>query len=280
MRLTVRFDVDTWSCAHRGMPFLMDFAQRMEAKFCFMVNMGRAVSHGLHLRNLLRPRPPAAAHEARVDKLGSMQRMGVAGYLRTALLNPEVGLTAGAVLQRARREGHALGLHGGRNHGEWQWGAQHWSDERLRAEIRWGLDAFERLGLPRPHRFSSPGWNSPPGLPAVLADCGFDELHDRHEPGLAVGVAAAGALREVNTAFAGEPGGVGYFESCLVRGVDAADAAAAIASRLEAAPGTHAVVYDHPVFCEGRGRELFCASMQALKARGVGLVALAAGATP
>ncbi|WP_363796234.1 hypothetical protein ABU614_11705 [Lysobacter firmicutimachus] len=278
MRLTVRFDVDTWSCAHRGMPFLMDFAQRLEAKFCFMVNMGRAVSRGLHLRKLVRSPSPANVSEERVDKLGSMQRMGVSGYLRTALLNPEVGLTAGAILQRAGREGHVLGLHGGRNHGEWQWGAQNWSGERLRDEVLWGLRAFERVGLEHPRRFSSPGWNSPSGLPAVLAQCGFEELHDRHEPGIPIDtVASGGILREINTAFAGEPGGVGYFESCLVRGVDAASAAERIVSKLRSGPAAHAVVYDHPVFCAGIGRDLFCSTLLALRERGVGLIGYASG---
>lgn len=278
MKLTVRFDVDTWPCAHRGMPFLVGHADQIGARFCFMVNMGRAVSHSMYLRNIVGgPRAEASANE-RVDKLGSLRRMGVGGYLRTAVVNPRVGCTAADILLQAQRAGHVLGLHGGRNHGEWQWGAHEWSAEQLRAEIGWGLDAFKAASLKRPSGFSSPGWNSPPLLPQILIEHGFEELYDSHrsdellDPSL-----RRQALREINTAFAGEPGGVGYFESCLVRGVDATAAADRIVSVLQSKPVGHGMVYDHPVFCEGVGRELFCSTLHILKARGVDLVTSISG---
>ena len=73
---------------------------------------------------------------------------------------------------------------------------------------------------------------------------------------------------------------MGYFESCLVRGVDAASAAERIVSKLRSGPAAHAVVYDHPVFCAGIGRDLFCSTLLALRERGVdsGYVTLHVGA--
>ncbi|QWF16044.1 hypothetical protein [Lysobacter capsici] len=274
MNLTVRFDVDTWSCAHRGIPFLLDYAGQIGARFYFMVNMGRAVSRVMFLRNIMRGSNAAETTSKRIEKLGSLRRLGVDGYLHTAVLNPQVGRTAGHILRQAQRTGHVLGLHGGRNHGEWQWGAHGWSAARLRAEIGWGLAAFEQAGLERPSGFSSPGWNSPAQLPDVLIEQGFEALYDSHRSDelLDASLRLRG-LHDINTAFAGEPGGVGYFENCLVRGIDAAAAAEHIVSILRSRPNAHGVVYDHPVFCEGVGQELFRATLDAVKLRGVNLMA-------
>lgn len=275
MRLIVRFDVDTWPCAHTGMPFLIDFARSLDARFSFMVNMGRSVSRRMYLRKALGPpsaEPPFAVEK--IAKLGSLERMGLAGYVQAAALNPMVGRSAGAVLRHALEQGHVLGLHGGRNHGEWQWGAHTWSFERLRSEVRWGLDAFESVGLPRPTKFSSPGWNSPASLPQVLTEQGFVELHDSHRPGeLNRPGQRVGSLSDFNTAFAGEPGGVGYFESALVKSLAPESLADTIVSALRAEPLAIGMVYDHPVLCAGVGQKIFCATLELLRERGVALVA-------
>ncbi|MET4728968.1 hypothetical protein ABIE09_002780 [Lysobacter enzymogenes] len=276
MHLIVRFDVDTWSCAHRGMPFLIDLASSLDAHFSFMVNMGRAVSRTMTLRQGLRrrlkgssPMPTPSA------KLGSVERMGWPAYLYTAVVNPRVGSGAHSILLRALGAGHSLGLHGGTNHGEWQWGAQSWSRQRLHAEVAWGLAEFAKAGLPRPLGFSSPGWNSPQLLPEVLLEHGFTQLHDRHVPGELnpPGRADGDGLVELNTAFAGEPGGIGFFENALVRDLSAAQLAQAIATRLQAEADSIGMVYDHPVFCAGKGRQLFSQTMVCLRERGVRLIA-------
>ncbi|WP_206411540.1 hypothetical protein [Lysobacter enzymogenes] len=280
MRLIVRFDVDTWSCAHRGMPFLVDLARTLDARFSFMVNMGRAVSRTMTLSKGLRRRfgdaQPMAICAA---KLGSVGRMGLPAYLHTAIINPQVGSSAHAILHRALKDGHSLGLHGGRNHGEWQWGAQFWDRQRLQAEVAWGVAAFEKAGLPRPTSFSSPGWNSPPLLPDVLLEQGFAQLHDRHVPGELnpPSYGQEDGLVELNTAFAGEPGGIGFFENAWVRDSSAERLADEVASCLQIEPDSIGMVYDHPVFCAGKGQVLFSKTIERLRELGVELIASCEG---
>ena len=81
-----RFDVDTYPCAAKGVPNLVELARKYDSKFTFYFNMGRAI----HIPTLLFAKKPTSLPE-RAAKLSNMQKLGPIGYVRTALLNPRVG---------------------------------------------------------------------------------------------------------------------------------------------------------------------------------------------
>ncbi len=263
LRICFRFDVDTCRCARQGLPALLDLAARLELPLTLFFNMGRAVSRR-HALAALAGRRPAAPPAA---KLSNLAKLGTAGYLRTLVANPWVGRGAPGVVRRAAAEGHEVGLHGGRNHGEWMRCALGWGGERLRAEVRWGLAELARAGAGAVRSFASPGWVSPPGLPEVLAEEGFALLADRHGLELEGPLALAGGrLRDWPTNVLGEPGGVGFIEHQLALGRD--PAAAVTAFRAALAGKRRAMLYDHPHLAGGRGLGLLERLVEA--ARGLG----------
>lgn len=242
-----RFDVDTPLCIAAGVPALLRLAEAEGVRFTFFVNMGRAVSWPARFAR--RPRPAAPAG----TKLGVRAKLGFAGALRTALLNPHVGAAHPDVVRAAVEAGHEVGLHGGRNHGAWQHGAQSWDAARLDAEIAWGRAAFERATGAPPAAFASPGWNGGEAVNCALVRAGgFRYVADRHGPGEPFAAAcAASGLTEVRTALTGEPGGVGWLEWLAAAG---ATDGQAVARTLEGVAGrARAALYDHPCYA-GRQR--------------------------
>lgn len=269
-RIALRFDVDTHECVHKGIPFLLDAAREQRWKFCFLVNMGRAVSlrHTVY-RSLKINRNSTP----RATSLSSMQKLGVKEYVKTAVVNPFVGRSGASHLHAAQQNGHVLGLHGGRNHGVWQWSAQDWPYSVVCEELLWGIKMFTTAGLARPRLFSSPGWNSPPRLPEALAELGFRFVLDRHEPGEPMRMLDSDASRvcPLNTGLAGEPGGVGFFENAYANQESAHKVVERVLTALDRALGQTLMVYDHPAFCAGLGRNLFMKVMGELSVRGVDL---------
>lgn len=244
-QLAIRFDVDTHRCVRAGMPALSRLGERLGAPFTFFVNMGRAVSRGALVTGLFghpgdrerRGRPVAA-------KLSARRKLGTAGWLEAAFLNPRVGAARPEVLRKALRAGHEIGLHGGRNHAEWQAEAHTWPAERVGAEIDAVLpvlrDALDGAAVPG---FASPGWNTHPELPGLLATRGFEYLADLHGP--ATDREADAPLPLLRTQLTGEPGGVAYIEHLRALGLDD-DEVVARARRDLAEGGERMALYDHP----------------------------------
>lgn len=264
-RFCFRFDVDTHRCVREGVPALLDLAAGLDVGFTFFVNMGRGVSRAEALRRRLLPgdgAPPSA------DKLSPFRKLGPVGSAVAALLNPEVGAGHTEVLGRARDEGHELGLHGGSNHAVWQARAHGWGPDRVEREVRAGLEPLRRLLGGTPAGFSSPGWVTPEGLPAALAELGFGYLADEHGRGEGVGRApGAPELATVHTNLTGEPGGVAYIEHLRARGLDARQILDDFVRRLGTVRSL-AVAYDHPCWAGVRDLELVAAMVRTARERG------------
>lgn len=209
-------------------------------------------------------------------KLNPLRKLGIREWLRTALLNPELWrLTGVSELFAAAESGHEIGLHGGRNHAQWQLNAQLWSHERLESEINWGMDAFRRLHLPPPVSFSSPGWNGPVALPEVVAGIGIHAVADRRSPdGHAVQRSENGPVALISTQFAGEPGGVGFVENAVADEKSVAETVRKFLAQLRRIDAPSCVLYDHPCFAGGEGQDYLRGLVEACHFEGVELTTI------
>lgn len=261
--LAFRFDVDSVRCIREGVPALLNLAGRLNVRFTFFVNMGRAVDRCAMLRRAFGSsgRNPGV-------RLSAKAKLGSRWYAVTALLNPKVGAGAGAgkVIRRAVREGHEVGLHGGRNHGSWQAGAGAWTFRRYRKEVvtarRWLLQAMGGVG--RVQGFASPGWvGDPKKLWPVLVENGFDYVADRKGRLLEPNNHTFPLLWSVPTHLTGEPGGVAYLEHNEAAGRTDDDLLADFQRALHEAQRRCLVLYDHPYYAGTRKRELLARMIDA-----------------
>lgn len=244
-----RFDVDTESCIRIGMPRLMELAKKLDVRFTFFVNMGRAVSRRASLVFLVKrffdqsqrrnPEP--------VSKLSSVTKLGMTEFLKTALLNPRVGLSHIPVIRHAKSRGHEIGLHGGRNHGEWMKEIHKWPAARIHHEVETGLQWLHRASIGNPKSFSSPGWQSDERLGSILSNLGFTNICDHYgENSPAAIVDRQIGIVKIGTNLVGEPGGVGYLEWHRAKGHDDHQILEHVGAILKGK--NIAIVYDHPVF--------------------------------
>lgn len=183
-------------------------------------------------------------------QLSARQKLGLPNFLIAALLNPKVGAGRPGLIRRALREGHEVGLHGGRNHGSWQARAMKWNARRIAREVRYGLTEMRKAvgPLERVRGFASPGWSGPSALWPVLVANGFDYVADtwgRHrEEDFAP---SNRTLLRVPTHLVGEPGGVAYLEHHQAIGSTDRDVLAEFESALQE-ERRFLVLYDHPYF--------------------------------
>ena len=240
-----RFDVDTFPCAARGVPNLVDLARKYDVKFTFYFSMGRAI----HIPTLLFGKKSMSLPE-RAAKLSNMQKLGAIAYVHTALLNPRVGSSFPANIAEAHQEGHEVGLHGGRNHGDWMSNVHTWSEQKVGDELDWGMARLVEAGIDNVHSFSSPGWQAPDSLHSALAHRGFTSVadihgHDEYEVKRSSRVEQD--LYCLPTNILGEPGGVGYIEHLRASTCSRQSMLEKFESDLERT-GQPAVLYDHPYY--------------------------------
>jgi len=248
-RLVVRLDIDTIVCMRPGVEGLLGLAREKGVRFTFFVNMGRAVSYASSIRKVIGAGRPKT--HGPVRKLPAREKLGLKGLLATLAFNPEVGNRYPQLLESVVNEGHDLGLHGGRNHGEWHHNAASWSEDKVREEIQWGISAMTKLGLPAPILFSSPGFTTPDGIAHILSELGFKVLADAHS---GVGEALYAdpevlGFKHANTTLLGEPGAVGYIASVIAGAQPFSEVEKALKARLLRGD---AILYDHPCLA-GRG---------------------------
>lgn len=246
--LAFRFDVDSHRCIRAGVPNLLDLGRKTGARFTFFVNMGRAIDRIASVRALFRR--PGETADSRTH-LSAREKLGLRQYLVAALLNPRVGGGRPGVIRRMLREGHEVGLHGGRNHASWQAGADEWDEPRFRQEVAAGRRQLLRAAAPAGidlRGFASPGWQGPPRLWPILAEYGFEYVADtrgRHlEPDQAP---PPSELWRVPTHLVGEPGGVAYLEYHQAAGRTDDDVLADFERALQE-DRQSLVLYDHPYY--------------------------------
>lgn len=262
----LRFDVDTDVCLRTGMPNLLQLGRQTESRFTFFVTSGRAIA-----RRLALARPFNAGvgdrHAIPKARLGAQDKLGRLELLRLLATNPRLLPRRGAIVRAALTDGHEIGLHGGRNHGLWQHRAHTWPTARLARELDHGTAALRAVTGERPRAFASPGWNSPPALPEVLAERGFDLLADEHgHPGDPYRLGDSDLIA-VPTWLAGEPGGVGYLEWHRARETPTETILAEFRHCLDSGPAL-VCLYDHPFFAGIRELDLLERLLEVARASG------------
>lgn len=262
----LRFDVDTPLCVRRGIPNLLRLAEKNQAQFTFFVTPGRSIARLATAANLLRRRRRDGGHSSR-SHVGTWEKLGPLELGRLLALNPRLLPQGANMLRSAAAAGHEIGLHGGHNHALWQHGAHTWSELRLAREIDYGHTMLVKAMAKTPTSFASPGWNSPPELPSLLNQRGFEILADEH--------GAAGTPHRIPgtniisspTWLTGEPGGVGYIEWHRARGTPTETIVSEIRQYLDAGPDL-VCLYDHPFFAGIRELYLLERILEAARASG------------
>jgi peptidoglycan/xylan/chitin deacetylase (PgdA/CDA1 family) len=238
-----RFDVDTHACVTRGMPALLALAHSLDVRFTFFVNMGRAFNRRITLAKAFR----RLVSREKLAHVTAAAKLGLRDSLIAATLNPNAGLVSPETLRAAQKAGHEIGVHGGRNHAQWELAAHTWPEDRVRSEILSSLQAMQKHSLLETTSFASPAWNTPPCLKEILPSLGFRILADTYDAS-ARGIAReANGLTLVPTNITPGPGRAGYLETLGLRGMDEAAIAAHFKSQ-RAAQDRLAVVYDHPFY--------------------------------
>lgn len=240
-----RFDVDTYICASKGVKNLLELAERLSVKFSLFYNMGRGIHHKSFIL-----KKKSGDTSLTTDKLPTSYKLGTLGYLRTAFLNPYVGKAYPHIILEAEKAGHEIGLHGGRNHGDWMANANTWAESRVKDEISWGLSELNRIGISSVTSFSSPGWRSTVYLHDILRQNGFSVVADDHGHGLETITkmeSAGHCLYSVPTNLLGEPGGVGYIENMRAQNMTNKEILDKFQDDLNNI-NKLAVVYDHPFY--------------------------------
>lgn len=257
----LRFDVDTRPCLHSGVPALLELAKNYDIPMTFFVNMGRAISRKIILKRAFE----TAGTKENAPKLSAIEKFGYWGVLQALLLNPSVGKGAKKILARSYIEGHEIGLHGGRNHADWQNYACDWSSEKLNDEVRWGVKRIRDLIGYNVQSFSSPGWCSSELLPQVISAYGMKVIADDHDPDLGAVILneSASDIKKLNTNLAGEPGGVGYLEYCEARGLSNEEMCREVDAKIEEHDSL--VMYDHPAYAGRKGVERLRCLVEHLK---------------
>ena len=263
-QLVLRFDVDTPRCVRAGMRELNRLSEEFAVPFVFFVNFGRAV-------DLAARRGQRGDAEEGVRKLSTLQKQTVFDIAELLVRNPHVADVGAKHIKSATSLGSEIGVHGGSNHGTWQWAYRDWDEQRIVTEVEWSTAAYKKLLGRNPVGFSSPGWVSDARLSPILADAGYRYMADLHGTGEH---AEAASLRNFATVLTGEPGGVGYFESCVARNLTIEQMLDEIDAAIAGSPGP-VVLYDHPCFAGLRGRPLLRALLEHSKAKGWNLVTLA-----
>lgn len=268
-----RFDVDTPLCIGSGVPALVALAKEHRVKFTFFFNMGHSVSRWDQIRDLLSRRNKNAGIQIR--KLSSLEKLGLRRYLEIATFNSKVGCSNPECIVQAFREGHEIGLHGGKNHGLWQRHAQAWTSDRLYDEIRWGKTQLERILGENVASFSSPGWNGSALLNEILAELGFKYAADIHSSKTqTIGHCGNGkVILTVPTNLVGEPGGVGYLEWLSAQGLGFNDSLRQFEKNLESFQKL-AVLYDHPCYAGTKAIELVGSIVDLAKKKGFEVVTI------
>lgn len=250
-KLVIRLDIDTTVCMRPGVENLLILAKEKGVHFTFFANMGRAICYKSTLLKMLRSGHGGKTESA--PKLSPIDKLGLKGLLITMLFNPVVGKGYPQVLRRLVNEGHDLGLHGGRNHGEWHHNAAIWDKAKVEKEVEWGVSAIKAVGLPDPVLFASPGFTTPSNIVHVLSSLGFKVLADDHtEDHAAIYVDNENLnFRHVNTRLLGKPGEVGFIESIIASGKTFSEVKEQVEAHLN--QGDDVIMYDHPCLAGGRG---------------------------
>lgn len=238
-----RFDVDTHLCLSKGVPNLMLLANKYQAEFTFFINMGRAFDRRLLIKEkyaaFFNKQPKPHGFFPMFYKLGFMHSIYAMGC------NPIVGAKHKKILHQLTVAGHELGLHGGKNHADWEKNAKNWSSESIFQEISYGLDHLKRHSFPNPVSFASPCWQSPEELPDIILKNGFSILCDEYADGDFSKDKAGLSRFHVN--IIGKQGNIGFIENMRALEYTTEQIMESFEKQLNM-PGNFKMVFDHPLY--------------------------------
>lgn len=236
-----RFDVDTHKCASVGIPNLVRLGSKKNVRFTFFVNCGQAIDFKESLKALIKKKPDGPAYSA----LSPMRKLGLKEYLRCAIVNPSILDHYGASVAEAHKEGHEIGLHGGKNHERWDRFVEIWSEAEIREEIKWGIAKLGEMGIV-PATFASPCAHTTPTVRRILKELKNFEFTSENLKARQFRITRGeNALPDVPVSICGE-GGVSYVEFVAAKGWSHQEIEKDFRERLREFPLQ--TVYDHPFF--------------------------------
>jgi|TARA_B110000263_G_scaffold171875_1_gene149835 peptidoglycan/xylan/chitin deacetylase (PgdA/CDA1 family) len=267
-----RFDVDTPKCVKVGIPNLISLSKELDVPFTFFINMGHGTSRWSFIKNLSFFNSTTTKHSA--QKLSNLNKLGLSDYLKMAILNPQVGNSYPNIIQSLENSGHEVGLHGGSNHGEWQYESDTWNKKKFLDEIVSSLNSLNKCINNKPTGFSSPGWKSSNELHQILESLGFlyiADAHGEHHEKITIAQNSS-KLLQIPTNILGEPGGVAYLENLRAQRMNDSSILKNFSKRLDGK--TLAVIYDHPYYAGIKELPILKAMIKIVQARGFQIVTL------
>lgn len=171
--LGLRIDVDTHEGMREGVPALRDTLDKYGFKGTFFFsfgpdNSGRAVLRAFTKKGFV----------SKMFRTRATSMYGVRTMLSGTLLPARPVANAYADVARSCvKSGHEAGLHAW-DHVAWQDGLQDWSEDRIRAEMRKGVDAFATIFGDAPRCAAAPAWYATERSLAIQDEFGFDYASD------------------------------------------------------------------------------------------------------
>lgn len=239
---SIRVDIDTTKCVAL-LPHLLNLASKHEVKLTFFVNMGRSTHIPYAYKRQVK------SLDTYSNKVSFTKKLGLYHLLKTLFFNPTLYNSAKPHLERALKEGHELGLHGGTNHAIWQSNANNMSNTQIEELLMPSLETFIK-DWGSSFGFSSPGFTINKHAYKVLAkhQCIYtsDEIgkrnirYNNHLKLASVPVTVVGRNR------------VDYLEQCYQQKTP-------IKISPEQVTNTdgYGAYFTHPCFAAGIGKKLF-----------------------
>ncbi len=238
-----RFDVDTHVCIKKGVPELITLFKKYDANCTFFVNMGRSFNYYIFFIKKINA---FFSKKPKTSFFSITKKLGFINTFKALLFNPKVGATNKKILHEIIKNGHELGLHGGKNHATWEKNAKNWSENTLANEIEYGLNQFKKLNLPKPTSFASPCWNSPNSLIDNLKSNGFLILADHYSLNSLPCNDVLG-VKQFPTNILAKDGNIGFIENFRALGYNSTEILKEFENQLDL-EGNFKMVFDHPIY--------------------------------
>lgn len=239
-KLVFRFDVDTHKCIRDGVPNLLKIADARCVPFTFFLNLGKAVSIKVSLKNIFKE------NATNVEMMTAREKLGNKDYLYAALINPDLSRYKTQII-RMMESKCEIGIHGGRNHALWGKYAETWNPLKIKTEIEWALSILRKIHPSyQPTGFASPEWKTPEMLADILCEYNFKYYADLRCNNKEYIVERKKKIPNIGVNLVGEPGGVAFFENCRVKGLKTSQIISMVIQHTSENPYT--VLYDHPYY--------------------------------
>ena len=247
-----RFDIDTIKCINGGVDNLVKLGKKYDVKFVFFINMGKAISLKLFIKNLLNKNNHHNGNEEEICSLSAFRKLGLIDYLQTAMINPNVGMSNIKNIKKLFENGHEIGLHGGKNHAIWAENIMKMTEDEIKEDLSWSLNKLRNIIGDEKIGFASPEWEGGKKLRKVLSDMNFlycadshgpqtDNIYDDHLP-----------ILPTNILY--EPTGVGFYEGFTYKNLNHDKLKEIIIHSINT--HNYSVIYDHPYFAGVEGLAL------------------------